>query len=171
MQQKGRGWFLTVITAFILVWIVSAIQAGGAGAAETNVAVVNGSPITQKEFDREMTRVEQMLLNKGRHLNEPELVKVKRQVLEDLINRELLHQESQKQGINVEESAVDEELKGVKKQFPSEAEFTRALEQAKLSETAVKDQMRQEMAIKQLVDKQFGDKLTVSEKESNIGSS
>jgi len=168
MQQKGRGWFLTVITVFILVWIVSAIHAEGAGGAETNVAVVNGAPITQKQFDREMIRVEQMLLSRGRHLNEPELVKVKRQVLEDLINRELLYQESQKQGINVEESAVEEELQRVKKQFPSEAEFTRALEQAKLSETAVKDQMRQEMAIKQLVDKQFGDKLTVSDKESKI---
>jgi peptidyl-prolyl cis-trans isomerase C len=166
MQQKGRGWFLTVVTALILVWVVSTAQAEGAGASETNVAVVNGSAITQEEFEREMTRVEQMLLSRGRHLSAPELVKVKRQVLEDLISRELLYQESQKKGIKVEESAVDEELRRLKEQFPNETEFRSALDQAKLSETAVKHQIRQEMAIKQLVDEQFGDKLTVSDKES-----
>ena len=166
MHQKGRGWFLKVMTALFLMGVVFIIHAEGAGAAETNVAVVNGSPITQNQFDREMTRVEQTLLSRGRHLNESEMARLKKQVLEDLINRELLYQESQKQGITVEDSAVDEELEKLKNRFPSETEFKKALVQANLSETAVRNQIREEVAITQLVDKQFGDKLTVSDKES-----
>ena len=166
MHQKGRGWFLTVMTTLFLMGVVFIIHAEGAGAAETNVAVVNGSPITQNQFDREMTRVEQTLLSRGRHLNESEMARLKKQVLEDLINRELLYQESQKQGITVEDSAVDEELEKLKNRFPSETEFKKALVQANLSETAVRNQIREEVAITQLVDKQFGEKLTVSDKES-----
>ena len=166
MQPKRKRWFLVLIMALVLTWVVSTLHADEESASENHVAVVNGSPITQQEFEREMIRVEQMLLSKGRHLSTPELAEVKRQVLEGLISRELLYQESKKKGIKVEEDAVGEEVKRLKEQFPNETEFRNALDQANLSETAVKHQIRQEMAIQRLIDEQFAGQLTVSDKES-----
>jgi peptidyl-prolyl cis-trans isomerase C len=166
MQPNRRRWFSLLIMAFVLTWISSTVHAEEESASENHVAVVNGSPITQKEFDREMGRVEQMILSKGRHLSTTELAEVKRQVLEGLIGRKLLYQESQKKGIEVEEGAVGKELNRVKEQFATETEFRNALDQAHLSETAVKRQIREELAIQRLIDEQLAGELTVSDKES-----
>jgi len=166
MKQKYKRWFSGLIMVLVLTWIVSPLHAEGESGSENHVAVVNGSPITEQEFEREMTRVEQMLQSRGKHLSAPETERVRKQVLEDLINRELLYQESRKKGIKVDEVAIDERLGKLKEQFPSETAYKTALEQASLSEPSLKDQIRQEMAIQHLIDEQFGDKLTVSDGES-----
>lgn len=129
------------------------------------VAVVDGSVITREDFDREMNRVKQGLLNMGKPLIDSQLSELKKEVLEQLISRELLYQESQRKGIRIGEAAVNEELKALKKGFPSEAEFKSALKEAKLSELEVKSQIERGLAIDEFITGHFVEKVTISDNE------
>jgi len=128
--------------------------------------VVNGSVITQRDFDSEMAGVHRELASRGQLLNASQLAETKRKVLEELINRELLYQESQKKGIKVDEAAVDEQMRKLKDRFPSEAEFKTALSKMNLSEAALKSTIARGMAIQRFVDKQFVQNTAISDEES-----
>jgi peptidyl-prolyl cis-trans isomerase C len=135
------------------------------GPPEDRVAVVDGSVITQEDFDREMSRVKQGLRNMGKQLTDFQLSELENEVLEQLITRELLYQESQRMKISVAEAEIDEELKALKQGFPSEAEFKRTLEQAKLSELEVKSQIERGLAIDEFITGHFVEKVTISDNE------
>lgn len=166
MQAKCGKWFWALVMALALASITSLGLAAEKQPSEVKVAVVNGSVITQADFDREMSRVQQRLLSMGQTLSDSQLSEIKKDILENLIDGELLYQESQKKGVKVDEAAVNEQLSVLKKRFPSEDEFKSALSKINLSETGIKSQLKREMAIQQFIDEQFGKKVTVSDKET-----
>ncbi|MFB0521729.1 MAG: peptidylprolyl isomerase [Desulfatiglandales bacterium] len=166
MEAKHSRWFWGPLTVLALALVASPVMAGEKQPPEGKVAVVNGSVITRGDFDREMSRVKQRFFRMGKLPGDSELSEIKKQVLESLINRELLYQESQKQGISVADETINEQLKKLKERFSSEAEFKSALSEANLSEAAIKSQFKQGMAIQQFIDKEFVQKITVSDKES-----
>lgn len=166
MRRQGIGWFFVLPLAFVLGSVAYPVRAEEKQPSGDKVAVVNGSEITREDFEDEMSRVQRIFSDRGTPLSEPQLSEVKREVLESLINRELLYQESQRKGIGVEQSAVDDRMSALKGRFPSEGEFKNALSQMNLSEAAVESQIKREMVIQKLVDKQFAGKITVSDDES-----
>lgn len=165
MQIKHGRWFLALVTTINLAWIALPALAAEKQASEGKVAVVNGSVITQKDFDREMGRVLQRLASTGRSLDDSQLRAIKKEVLEGLIHGELLYQESQRKGIKVEEVAINEQLETLKKRFPSEDEFKTALNKMNLSEANIRSQIKRGLTIEQFVTGQFAEKVTVSDKE------
>lgn len=134
-------------------------------APKGNVAVVNGVAITQEDFDRELFGIQEQYANRGEKLDDVRLAEVKKKVLEKLIDGELLYQESQKAGIKVDDSIVDEQYAKFKDQFPNAEEFNKELEKVKLTESSLKSQIKQVMVIQQYIDKEFIQKITVSEEE------
>ncbi len=166
MQAKRSRWSWGFVAFLALALIGSSGLAGGKQPPEGKVAVVNGSVITRADFDREMSRVRQRLLSMGKPPSDSQLAEIKKEVLESLIGRELLYQESEKKGVIVDEAAFNEELRKLKERFPSEAEFKSALSRANLSEAAFKSELKRGMAIQQFIDKQFVQKITVSDGES-----
>ncbi len=165
IQRTGETSLRVLVTVFALLVAASPALAQDKQPSKTEVAVVNGSVITQAEFDGEMTRVRERFLRMGRPLSDSQLSQVKKDVLENLISIELLYQETQKRGIQVDEATVNEQLSTLKKRFPSEAEFESAMRKMNLSEPAIRSQFRREMAIQQLIDEQFTQKAAVSEDE------
>jgi peptidyl-prolyl cis-trans isomerase C len=117
------------------------------------------------DFDREMAGARRQLSGRGKALRGPHLTEIKKQALENLIDRELLYQESQKQGIKVDDSVINEQMTALKKRFPSEAELEKSLAKMKLSEAAMRSQFKQQRAIQQLIDKEFGKTVSVADKE------
>jgi len=166
MEAKQSKWFWVFGAALALALTSSPALAGEKQTPQGKVAVVNGSVINRVDFDREVNRVQQRLSRMGKPLSDSQLSEIKKEVLENLINHELFYQESQKQGITVDEVAINEKVKKLKERFPSEAEFKSALSKANLSEDAIKSQFRRGMAIEQFIDKEFVEKITVSDKES-----
>ena len=166
METKHNRWFWGLVTVLVLALVASPALTGEKQPPEGKVAVVNGSVITRADFDREMSRVKKRLFGMGKPLSDSQLSEIKKQVLENLIASELLYQESQKQGITVDEAAINEQVRKLKERFSSEAEFKSALSKANLSEAAIKSQFKRGMAIQQFIDKQFVQKITVSGKES-----
>ena len=157
-------WVLLIVLA--LITLASPAYAGESQPAEQKVAVVNGAVINQAEFDSEMNRVVERLQRTGRFPNDLERSQIKKQVLENLIARELLYQESQKKGIKVDQKEIEAQLTALKGRFPSEVEFKKALSTMNLTEADLRFQFERDVAIRKLLDDQIGGKSTVSEKES-----
>lgn len=167
MQIKKYGiCFWGIVTVSIFVLVISPVSAGEKDPSEVKVAVVNGVVITQDDFNKEFSSIQRQVRNTGKSLTDSELLEIKKKVLENLINRELLYQESQKQKIKIDEAAINEQLERLKKRFSSETEFQNVLSKMNLSESAIKSQFKKDMAIQQFIDKQFTQKVTVSDKES-----
>jgi peptidyl-prolyl cis-trans isomerase C len=157
-------WRLLIVLA--LITLASPAGEAESQSAEQKVAVVNGTVIKQAELDTEMSRYLARLQSTGRFPNDVERSEIKKQVLENLIARELLYQESQKKGIKVDQKEVDGQLTALKGRFPSEAEFKTALSRMNLTEADLRFQFERDLAIKKLLDGQIGDKVAVSEKET-----
>ena len=87
MQTKRGRWFWALAAALAFVPIAFLASALGKQPSGGTVAVVNGSVITQEDFDREMSRVRQRLLNMGKPLIDSQIPEIRKEVLENLINR------------------------------------------------------------------------------------
>lgn len=129
------------------------------------VAVVNGTDISQTDFDKEVGRYEQQMAMMGQTPNPQQLAEIKDKVLNGLIDRELLYQESQKEGLKASKSEVDERISALKQRFPSEEEFKKTIEKLGLNEAGLRSQFEKELAIKALLDKKFAGKVTVTDQE------
>lgn len=165
MNVKYVSWFLTLVAVMTLVVIPLPSSAGKKQGTSVKVAEVNGSVITLKDLNRELD-VQKRFANKGKSLDDSKLAAFKSEVLEKLIDRKLLYQESQKKKIKIETAAIDAQVNRLKKQFPDETEFKNALGKMKLSETNIRSQFEQNLAIQQFIDKQFAQKITISAEES-----
>jgi len=165
MQAKSRTIFWALITALTLALLTCLSATGESEPSQDKVAVVNGSVITRADFDREMRSALGRLSSTGEPIAHSQLSQLKKEVFKKMITRELLYQESQNKGIKVNEAAINEQLVMLKKRFPGEAEFKKMLSQMNLSEVDVKSQFERGMAIQEFIDKQFVQKVTVSDKE------
>jgi peptidyl-prolyl cis-trans isomerase C len=166
METRLRTWFWTAAAATGLTLLALPVLVVAKQASLGRVAVVNESAITQEDFERELGLVQRRFARMGRPLSDSQLLMLKKRVLESLINRELLYQESQDEGIKIEDHAINEELKAVKSRFSNEEEFKAVLISLNLSEAGMKAQIERDLAIKQLVDNQFVQKVKVSGKET-----
>lgn len=158
--------FWRLLIVLTLITLASPAYVGESQSAEQKVAVVNGTVIKQAEFDSELNRVLERLQRTGRIPNDLERSQIKKQVLENLIARELLYQESQKKGIKVDQKEIEAQLTALKGRFPSEVEYKNALSTMNLTEADLRFQFERDVAIRKLLDDQIGGKSTVSEKES-----
>ncbi len=128
------------------------------------VATVNGKVITRDSFDKELARI----INETRSPGNPffgQMPNVGEMALDGLIGRELMYQESQKEGIKAEAELVDRELAATKKRFSTQEEFDRALESVNLTEAAMKSDIARNMAMQQFVDEKFAKKIHISDEE------
>jgi peptidyl-prolyl cis-trans isomerase C len=165
MQAKTGTIFWALVTAVTLALVACLSAIGESEPSQDKVAVVNGSVITRADFDREMTSALGRLSSPEEPVAHFQLSQLKEEVFKRLIARELLYQESQNNGIKVNEVAINEQLVMLKKRFPGEAEFKKMLSRMNLSEVDVKSQFERAMAIQEFIEKQFVQKVTVSDKE------
>jgi len=156
------------------IWIYAAAAAclltifiGAAGAEETrNAASVNGSVITVQELDREFDLLAQRMARQGLPIAEEKADDVRSSVLENLINVELLSQESRKQKIDVEDAAVERQFEAFRERIGNQERFAQALLQMGLTESALKAKIRENLAIRKLISQAVEPGVTVSDEEA-----
>ncbi|MFV9690803.1 MAG: foldase protein PrsA [Desulfobacteria bacterium] len=159
MKVKSNMWLcLLLLVAGGIVHLPA--WAAEKDASQDKLVVVNGSVITQADLEREMAGSKD-----GKSLDGSQ-IEAKRDIIERLIERELLYQESQNKGIKVDKTAVKEQLETVKKGFPSETEFKKKLSEMNLSEAELESNFMQRMAIQEFIDKEFVQKITISDKDT-----
>lgn len=155
--------FLNTILAILVCWSVA--FAGDAVPTDT-AALVNGALITTAEYRGELARILRLQKKTEHDLDPIRLAQTKKEALDTLIGRELLYQESLREGILIKDTDVDAEIATLRSQFPGEAEFNVSLGKLALSREALMMQIRRGMAIQALIDSRYRAKLVVTDVEA-----
>jgi peptidyl-prolyl cis-trans isomerase C len=130
-------------------------------------AVVNGVVIQEAEVNRGLLYQQQrMLATTGQAIRPDMMPEARKMVLENLIDRELLYQQSRKKGISIKDAEVNEQLDRLKKQYPNEQAFKDSMAEDHLNEDTVKSRIKMNLAVQQFVEKEFGGKAEVAEAEA-----
>lgn len=154
-----------LLTLILLVAATSLFAAESTSTANT-LALVNGVAISKAQLDMELKRVEKQAQMNSKPMASPDLNKMRKELLETLINRELLYQESLKKGYAVQPAELDSEFDTIKARFANQKGFQQALTDMDISEADFKEQVKRGMSIQKLLEKELYDKLEVTEQES-----
>lgn len=157
--------------AAILCTILLALVATRLFAAETpppagTIALVNGESITRAQLDMELKRVEKQAQMKQNPIDPSNLGQIKKELLETLINRELLYQESRKKGYVIQPAELDSEFESIKARFANQQGFQQALTDMDITEADFKEQVKRGLSIQKLLGKEIYEKLVVTDEES-----
>jgi len=148
---------------------VSALTAFSAetpgSAPEGRAAVVNGTVISRQEVDKELDGARSRMAAQGRTLTDAQLPELRENILEGMITRELLFQQSAKEGISIAPETVKEQLGQIKSQFPDEAAYQARLKEMGVTEADISQQIVRGLTIEELIEAKVGQKITVSEEE------
>jgi peptidyl-prolyl cis-trans isomerase C len=154
-------------SALVATLIVSMGAAAGLSAAERRpgvLATVNGTDIAVEDFHRELARVEHMILDTGRPLTCPQITRLRTEVAEGLVRRELLYQESRKV-IKVADADIDAEVKKLKDRYAGEAEFNAALTSMRITPSSFRGQVERALTIAKAIETQYAPRAVVTDKE------
>lgn len=130
------------------------------------IATVNNVPIKRAAYDAEVKRYEQQLTLMGQTPDAGKTAEMKNRVLDGLIGREVLRQEADRQKIKVEPAEVDKQIDALKKRFPSPEEYEATLKKMNTTESELKANFTQDLAIRKLVDQEVGGKVVVTPEET-----
>ncbi len=164
LSHVGRGLIgLLLLGAMVLVF------GGNAQAAKTvkdKVAVVNGVVISRKDLNRSVDQTRRRFVQMGQKLEGKNLKNVENKVLDTLIDRELLYQESEKEGIKISKDKINKEVADLQKKFSDKKAFSEALKTVNLTESELKNQIKRQLAIKELIDRKIASKIKITDKEA-----
>ncbi|MBI5895465.1 MAG: SurA N-terminal domain-containing protein, partial [Desulfobacterales bacterium] len=131
-----------------------------------NAAVVNGKAISYEAYEAELNLFMRRSQAQGMPMSPEAQGQAGGNVINDMISRELIYQESQKKGIKVPPEFVKEELSAIKMQFPDPAQFDAAMAEMKMTEDKLKDQIVQRQSIRTLIDQEIVPKINITDEQA-----
>ena len=136
-----------------------------AQSADPVVARVNGIEILESQIE---ARVQSTLSRASRSTTEiPEdrVKALRKQQLENLVDEELMYQQSLKEKIQVPEKAVEEQLQALEGRFASNQEFSDSLQQEGMTLASIRERIRRNLAVEALVKQAVNSKVVLTEAE------
>ena len=159
---------------FLLTAVCSALLAAATvcSAEETKtkpsyVAKVNETIITEAAFERElnMTKKQYEAMGQGQQMFDARLDAIKKQVVEVMIDRELLYQESQKKKIVVKDSVVDEQFGQWKQHYAPGGNYAEILKETGYTEETLRGDLKKMTSIQELIETQFRPEVVVTDED------
>jgi peptidyl-prolyl cis-trans isomerase SurA len=145
----------------LLTALVFAVLSGCKRRAPENVAAtVNDRQITYEDLER---RFGQLYPN-VESASEDELAVLKLETLRSLIDGEIMLQRAEKLGLIATDSDVESEVQKLRSPMTSE-DFQRRLDQQKLKLDELKRQVRRELSIQKLLNKEVAAQISISEED------
>lgn len=158
---------LFTVLALLLILPISGLAAEPEAGKETEKAAeVNGTVISRQELAVEMNSFRQRMMQQGKVLPEAQVEEIRKEMLNQLIDRELLYQDTKTRGITITDSDVQAELSKIKGRFPSEDAFNNALAASKTTEASLVAKITEGLAIRRLIDTHIAPNTKVEEKEA-----
>jgi len=157
---------IKTITLLPLILVSALAWAAEEKAPGDKVAIVNGVTISKDAYDRELDFFARRAAQGGQQIPDGQMAQMKNEVLESLIDRELLFQESKKRGIKVKTEAVSDQFQKIQQRYPNKEEFKKLLSNMGLTESDVQAQIERGMAIQELIGKEVTEKIKVSDEET-----
>ena len=162
MRLKSSRIFMAILSLILLSLASTSLCAPPEG----TLALVNDVPVTKDQLDMELKRVEKQARMKGNPIAPSDRKQIKKELLETLINRELLYQESLKKGYVVQPIELDSEFQSIKARFADQQGFKQALSDMNISEADFKEQVKKGLSIQKLLETEIYAKLVVTDAES-----
>ena len=131
------------------------------------MAIVNSEPITNTEVQREIRRVLQQMAAQNRP--RPDSQRLAAEVLESLISQKIQLQLARESGIRVEDSAIDQAAQNIAAQNQMDvAELYRRVEADGMTVSQFRAQLRDQILLQRLRDRDVAPKVRVSEPTSTL---
>ena len=165
MWKDGKAMWSILVVVCIMLATSPAMAKDKTGDVK-KAAVVNGTIIPEEELTGEINQIKQRAQQQGKVVSDTQLAKMRKDILERMIDYELLYQESQKKGIVVSDQDVSDDFQKLKKRFPSEEQFQKTMQTMNISETKLKGKIMRGIAIRKLIGEDVEQKITISEKET-----
>jgi peptidyl-prolyl cis-trans isomerase C len=113
------------------------------------IARVNGQDVKKEEFDRIIGTME---ARAGQKIPADRRDEILRGAIDQLVVYTLLSQESQKRGIKVEDAEIDGKMGELKKQFPTQDAFDKALKDRGMTMETLRKDARVDLSVTKLID-------------------
>jgi peptidyl-prolyl cis-trans isomerase C len=164
-MKKKRMKLVTLFVGIFLTLTLFDTSAGTNPEKEEKVASVNGVAILKKDLLWAVSSEEQRIITSGKALGSAERKILENNILDDLINRELLFQESRKMSIIVTDPEVDAAYDSLIESIPRDIDINKMNEEMNLTETDIKEEFRRVMSIQKMLDKSLVYEKSVTEEE------
>ncbi len=160
--KKKKGNMLTVIIVLVLLAIVGALASkfmssrGAEGMKSASldpkaiVASVNGIEISRAELNKKVAQVKSTVPEGAADPSQDAAFEL--QLLDEVVNLKLLVSTAQAKGFTVTDEDIQKEITSLTEAFGGEAEFQKQLEDNNLTIEDLRENMRNELLIRQLVD-------------------
>lgn len=151
-------WKLMGVTAAVVLMLV-----GTAPGEETvrKAATVNGTVIGVDALDQALAGFQRQMLQQGRTIPDEVLGQVRGRLLDQLIDQELLYQESRKQEIAVDEAGIQARLDRMRAEFASPEDFEKALAGTGVTLEQFGDRLRRQAAVSGFIEQRIVSQVTV----------
>jgi parvulin-like peptidyl-prolyl isomerase len=153
---------ILLVLAGAIAFALAACSSSGGSPDSTVAATVNGKKIMLSEIER---LINQQAQGKQSQLSAHDLAQARLQVLESLIQREVLYQRADQEKLLPSEEQITSSINEQKQQGGmTDEEFVRKLKEQNLTQEALREEAKKDLAIKALQDKYSG-KITISDRE------
>ena len=162
MCRLSKLFFLLALGGLMAFAFAACSSNGGGSADTTEAATVNGKKIMLKEVERV---IQQQSEGKQAQLSAHDLAQARLTVLDKLIQREVLYQRAETEKLLPTEEQITSAINEQKQSSGvTQDEFDRQLKEQGMTNEALREEARKDLAIKALQDKYAG-KITISDRE------
>ena len=164
LQIALRRLFVLVFSLYSCILAHAALSAPATTQIDRIMVVVNDEIITQSELKVRLDEIKKRIASQK--IEAPPENVLKKQVLERLILERLQLQVAKQMGLEASNDKVDTALQNIAAQNRmSLPELYKTMAKDGLSEAALREQIRQQIIIQQLVEREIGNRISVSESE------
>jgi parvulin-like peptidyl-prolyl isomerase len=164
--MKTRFYSLAIIVLSIFSFTLPMTEEASAQGSTTKLKIpevlakVNGVDIQSKYIE---FRLSQILKNVKRPLALHEKTSIVKDLIEKEVVRELIHQQGEKNNLKVDSELVQKEMEALRKPYPSDEEFEKALSARNITREDLESSMAVDIHARQLLNEQIKGKVTISD--------
>lgn len=129
------------------------------------IAVVNEVAITRQDLEIEQAQMVADMRLRNRPVGKDQIAALKKEIIENLIDRELLYQKAQEKKLKIRHRWIERSLAELKKKIGSTHNYRSYLKLAKLDEAQLKERLRRGLIIQRLLRREVVRRIKVSEAE------
>lgn len=168
--MKLKSFFFNAITLMTIIFacIASDALAQTDSTPDATVAIVNDIPITEADVTLEVKRIQFQAKAMQKPLDQSMMLSMREKVIDSLINRELLLQQSKAKGITTNESDIDNSIDQIKRRLEAGQSFESLMVEMGITMETMRTQVGQASAIQKLLEVEVYPQAIVSEKDSRI---
>jgi len=129
------------------------------------VAIVNGTKLPYQSLEQKLDFVKKRYASQGQQLKEKQLNSIRQDIADRMVEKELLYQKSQELGVEVDMDKVDEQINQFKEKFDDGKKYQQQLSQMGYTEKLLRNEIKQNMAIQKLIEKEIASRVTLDDEE------